>query len=194
LINEFIEQALRDREKRYIIVYFDFDYFKAFNDKYGFRQGDRAILLFSDILKITSTGNRFFAGHIGGDDFFAGFIIEEENILQTNNLIENIINKFANDVISLYDLEHREKGYIISTDREGNIKQFPFMTVSAAIINIPAEEINMTAEGLSHAIADLKKSAKHSETGMAYMTLDSEDKLITGIKKEEKHKILALYR
>jgi diguanylate cyclase (GGDEF)-like protein len=194
LINEFIEQALRDREKRYIIVYFDFDYFKAFNDKYGFRQGDRAILLFSDILKITSTGNRFFAGHIGGDDFFAGFIIEEENILQTNNLIENIINKFANDVISLYDLEHREKGYIISTDREGNIKQFPFMTVSAAIINIPAEEINMTAEGLSHAIADLKKSAKHSETGMAFMTLDSEDKLITGIKKEEKHKILALYR
>lgn len=194
LINEFIEQALVDQEKKYIIAYFDFDYFKAFNDKYGFRQGDRAILLFSDILKITGTANRFFAGHIGGDDFFAGFIISGDEIFQINSLIEYIINKFANDIISLYDSEDREKGYIISTDREGNIKQFPFMTVSASIINIPAEEINMTTEGLSLAIADLKKSAKHSETGMAFLTLDNKDKLMTGIKKEANRAILTLYR
>ena len=193
LINEFIEQALGDRSKKYILVYFDFDYFKAFNDKYGFRLGDRAILLFSDILKSTSTANRFFTGHIGGDDFFAGFIISGNEIFQTNSLIEYIINKFADDVISLYDSEDREKGYIISTDREGNIKQFPFMTISAAIINIPDEEINLTAEGLSLAIADLKKSAKNSENRMAFLTLINKDKLITGIKKEDNCRILTLH-
>ena len=30
------------------VVYFDFDNFKPFNDRYGFRLGDRAILMFAE--------------------------------------------------------------------------------------------------------------------------------------------------
>lgn len=33
------------------IIYFDFNDFKPFNDNYGFRQGDRAILIFSELLQ-----------------------------------------------------------------------------------------------------------------------------------------------
>jgi len=191
LINEFIEHALTDMEKEYIIVYFDFNYFKSFNDKYGFRRGDRVITLFSDILKKTSTSNRFFVGHIGGDDFFAGF--KDTNKVNAHNIfkfIEQIILKFKQDVVALYDAEDREKGYIVSTDRDGNIKPFPLMTVSAAIISIPAKKININSEDLGFAIAYLKKQAKNSDSGISFMVLDN--KQIETIKCENNHKDLGL--
>ncbi len=51
-IELYITNALHCEEnKTYHIVYFDFNDFKPFNDIYGFRQGDRAIILFTDILK-----------------------------------------------------------------------------------------------------------------------------------------------
>ncbi|MDZ7641484.1 MAG: GGDEF domain-containing protein [Desulfurivibrio sp.] len=60
LINRFISDALGDLENEYIYVYFDFDNFKPFNDKYGLRQGDRAILMFADILEGNGQHPRMF--------------------------------------------------------------------------------------------------------------------------------------
>lgn len=37
-------------DNKYLFCYFDLDNFKAYNDKYGFRNGDRIIQLFADIL------------------------------------------------------------------------------------------------------------------------------------------------
>ena len=45
LITAYISETLNDLENTYVYVYFDFDNFKPFNDSYGFRIGDRAILL-----------------------------------------------------------------------------------------------------------------------------------------------------
>ena len=74
--NSMIEKFLQERSminKAYShMVYFDFNDFKPFNDTYGFRQGDRAILMFSDILRKNIPSEHFIA-HIGGDDFFVGF-------------------------------------------------------------------------------------------------------------------------
>lgn len=36
-----------------LLCYFDLDNFKAFNDVYGFKNGDRVIQLFTDILRKT---------------------------------------------------------------------------------------------------------------------------------------------
>jgi len=81
----------KDIENACVLVYFDFDNFKPYNDRYGFRQGDRTILLFSDILKKTSGANKFFAGHIGGDDFFAGFRIGALDKVSIDNKIQRCI-------------------------------------------------------------------------------------------------------
>lgn len=69
LINSYLNKAFKDDESSYIFVYFDFDNFKPFNDRFGFRQGDRAIILFADILKEHMEKEDSFIGHIGGDDF-----------------------------------------------------------------------------------------------------------------------------
>ena len=43
-IYEYISEALQNREEQYALIYFDFDHFKPYNDKYGFRNGDRVIV------------------------------------------------------------------------------------------------------------------------------------------------------
>ncbi len=52
------------------IVYFDIDNFKAYNDVYGFENGDRFLKHFTQILK-THIPDEDFIGHIGGDDFIS---------------------------------------------------------------------------------------------------------------------------
>jgi len=69
--NKMIEKYLMEcnnDDEIYHLVYFDFNDFKPFNDSYGFRKGDRAILIFSDILKKRLAKYGFIA-HVGGDDF-----------------------------------------------------------------------------------------------------------------------------
>jgi EAL domain-containing protein (putative c-di-GMP-specific phosphodiesterase class I)/GGDEF domain-containing protein len=171
MINEFIEAALEDISSNYVISYFDFNNFKPFNDRYGFRQGDRAILLFADILKKASSMSKFFIGHVGGDDFFAGFKVGEKEISQIHGKIKYIIDKFRDDALSLHDQQDRANGYILSTDREGNEKRFPLLTVSAAILNIPAEERNMSLEEIGVLLAHLKKMAKYSTNKIALLPI-----------------------
>lgn len=64
------------------------------------------------------------------------------------------------------------------------------MTVSAAIISIPAKKININSEDLGFAIAYLKKQAKNSDSGISFMVLDN--KQIETIKCENNHKDLGL--
>jgi EAL domain-containing protein (putative c-di-GMP-specific phosphodiesterase class I)/GGDEF domain-containing protein len=175
MINEYVEAALKDIENTYVLVYFDFDNFKPYNDRYGFRQGDRTILLFSDILKKTSGSNRFFVGHIGGDDFFAGFKVGELDRASIDNKIRYIVEKFKNDVVSLYDPEDRNRGYIIAPDRYDNKKEFPLLTVSAAVLDIHEGPKEATIEEVVTALASLKKTAKTRDNKIAYAFLNNPD-------------------
>jgi len=172
IINEYIESALEDTLSTYIFVYFDFDNFKPFNDKYGFRQGDRAILLFADILKKSMNTGDFFIGHIGGDDFFAGIKINGYESNHVINLIKDIIFKFRSDVTSLYDAQDRRRGYIISVDRDGIEKAFPLLTVSAAVVCLPAHREKITLDEFGAMIAKAKKEAKTSREGIVCKPFD----------------------
>lgn len=175
LIAEFLEKVLEDLDTPCVIVYFDFNFFKAFNDHYGFRRGDRAILLFADILKEATNNGRFFMGHVGGDDFFAAFKATDIDVFAIHTRIVAIVNKFSHDVASLYDPADRDRGCIETTDREGNEKRFPLLSVSAAVLNIPARQRLITLEGIGTLIAELKKEAKRSDNKIAISTLPTEN-------------------
>ena len=151
-IEKFISNALKG-EKPYYLIYFDIDNFKAFNDKYGFRKGDRVITLFSDILQ--KNLNYAFIGHIGGDDFFVG--IKNLTFEKTFEIIKYIQEKFKKDVYEFYDKEDKEKGYIIAKDRNGELKKFDFLTVSAIILEIKKES---SKENFDYSISSLKKISK----------------------------------
>ena len=157
LITEYVANCVADG-KGAVLAYVDFDNFKPFNDSYGFRQGDRAILMFADLGRKEAVDPRWFLGHIGGDDFFIG--LREFDRERGEAAIGGLIQHFASDAESLYDTEARERGYIVAHDREGNLKSLPLLSASAVLFVLPPGGTEVTVDAISSAIAARKKDAK----------------------------------
>jgi len=116
----------------FAVCYADLDNFKAYNDRYGYFNGDKIILLTShilrDIVRDLSPGDNFI-GHIGGDDFI--FIVPPEKV---DLVCGQIIKTFDTIIPYRYSEEDRKKGYIISTDRKHRAGVFPLMSISIGVV------------------------------------------------------------
>lgn len=166
VIHEFLSECLSMPTDEHIIVYFDFDNFKPFNDHYGFRQGDRAIKAFADIMRRIFTDTNDFIAHIGGDDFVSGSkTVGNFDAYRTK--IEAAIMQFSNEVSSYYDEEAQQRGYIKIKDRFGIEREFPLLTVSASVVRIRPDSHQRNEEQLGVLTAGLKKIAKASDDHMA---------------------------
>lgn len=120
-----------DDDIPFALAYVDIDFFKPFNDKYGFSRGDEVIRLLGRLLTNVvnmQSKDHGFVGHVGGDDFV--FIIPPEHI---ETVCEEIIRYFDSMIPSFYDPPERDKGFIEATDREGNKKIFPFLSLSIGV-------------------------------------------------------------
>lgn len=125
LIEKEIEKCISHYEE-YCVLYFDIDNFKAYNDVYGFENGDRIIKLLADIIN-RNISNRNFIGHIGGDDFIS--IIYSGD---TNNICECIIKEFDELKLAYYDEKDLKRGYIEAQNRHGIEERFPLVSISIA--------------------------------------------------------------
>ena len=171
-IIDFVNEAIATEKETAVMAYFDFDNFKPFNDTYGFRQGDRAIMLFTDLMKKRFGTGDAFLGHVGGDDFFLG--IRNRSLVDVQDQILNLLESFRQDVESFYSPEHREVGFIEVKDRSDEFRRFPLMGVSAAVIEMPAGEAgsrSATVDSLSMHFAELKKLAKKKCKGFCAATI-----------------------
>jgi len=158
-IELFINKALScENNLTYHIVYFDFNDFKPFNDQYGFRQGDRAILIFSDLLKKYLHKNTFIA-HIGGDDFFIG--CKEMQYKDVYSLINEIQQEFTQQVLELYTIEDKKRGYIQTKDRFGTLRKFKLLGVCSAIVEITKQTSH---SDLDKILGFIKKESKKYNT------------------------------
>lgn len=155
-----IEAALADGGRGHVLAYLDFDNFKPFNDNFGFRQGDRAILMFSERLKAwaASGAGACFIGHIGGDDFFLGVSGGDEEEILTR--LAELVAQFRSDAESLYDAETREAGGFLAKDRYGAMRSFPLLSVSGVVVAITAGPHGLTPDAINATIADNKANAK----------------------------------
>lgn len=133
-IEKFIEKTLRKNHKITThIIYFDFNDFKPFNDIYGFRLGDRAILIFSELLQKRYPKDSFIA-HIGGDDFFVG--LKNYKMEEVFELTNKVQIEFKNSVENLYSKKDKENGLLIAKDRFNVERSFNLLSVSSAIIEV----------------------------------------------------------
>lgn len=165
-INEYIANVIESGSES-VLVYFDFDHFKPYNDYYGFRSGDRVILLFAELMHKVLC-NDYFKGHIGGDDFFVGVILDDENTFEkVCNEIEMLIAAFSDEVRAFYEPSDRERGCIVGEDRDGNIREFKLLGVSSVVIRIGKSSSIASSEHLHRMFAMEKKNAKKSPNHMS---------------------------
>jgi diguanylate cyclase (GGDEF)-like protein len=168
MIEKYIS-SISTNQDAFILCYFDLDNFKAYNDVYGFRNGDRVILLFADIMR-KHLPSEFFKAHIGGDDFFASIQYDgkERHYI---HLILKVVEKFTQDAKDFYSQEDKQRGYIVAKDREENIKEFPLLTVSASIVIIHKNTKNRYSRNINEVLSSQKKVAKHEYNHLSISSL-----------------------
>ena len=155
-INRQTQERL-DRKENFAFAYADLDYFKPFNDRYGFGRGDEVIRitgrLILNIVKNRQPLNSFI-GHVGGDDFI--FIMSPD---LAGEVSQEVIDAFDQIVPAFYDAEDREAGAIHSFDRQGNANTFPIMNISIGITDTLSGVFSHYGE-ITEAAAEMKKFAK----------------------------------
>ncbi len=154
-----IEKALLtrlQRQRRFAFCHVDLDNFKAFGDHYGYARGSEVLKMVGQILARLGEGERRdnFIGHIGGDDFV--LICPPERV---SGLCQQIIKEFDAAIPGFYDGEDRERGYIISRDRNEVVQQFSIMTMSIAVVTNERRDITSPMQ-VAEVAAQLKKYAK----------------------------------
>lgn len=155
VIKEKMEELLK--YSKYTILYFDLDNFKAFNDVYGFKEGDEVIREMANI--ITSNLQYYgkqgaFLGHIGGDDFLA--VLRNHEYI---TLCNAIINEFDSKITAYYNQEDLERGYIYTNNRQGLKQRFPIISLSIAVINNKEKSFD-TVESIMREVVLAKNKCK----------------------------------
>ncbi len=161
-------QARIEREiatgKPFAVLYCDLNNFKSFNDKYGFEAGDRVLKATADtIVAAAKQDPNSFVGHIGGDDFIVVSCFDKaESIAQE---IAAQIDKMAP---TFYSPEDQAQGYMVSTNRKGEVEKFPFLAMGIGVVHNTKKPLTSFAQ-VSNIGSELKCLAKQHEKGSFYM-------------------------
>lgn len=158
----------------FAVLYLDLNNFKAYNDTYGFEAGDRILKATANLLvklTIQNENSEDFIGHIGGDDF-----IVVTDYARSEELAKRIVNAFDEIAPSFYSKADRERGHIVSTDRQGNIKNFPFLSIAIGIVHNHTRPLASFAQ-VSNIGTELKKGAKRTDNKSNYIMDRRKDQL-----------------
>ena len=154
-----IEDCIRE-ERAFALVHGDLDNFKAFNDHYGFMRGDEVIRFcassFSEAVESLGMADTFI-GHIGGDDFVA--IIPPE---MSELFAKEVIERFDDGILDLYDTADALRGYIEVIDRRGERYAFPVVSLSLGVASTHVREIGTQWEASAIAV-EMKEFAKKQQ-------------------------------
>lgn len=148
-----ISSLLFSKEK-FSIMYIDLDNFKAYNDLYGFKNGDMMIKAVARCME-NACKNQEFIGHIGGDDFV--IISKDYNLEQ---IFHQIIANFHLCLKDLYTEEDYVRGKIHSQNRHGEPEDFPLTSISGALYTNEKLQIQ-SMNDFSYKIALTKKASKN---------------------------------
>lgn len=155
-IHEDVDRRIKEGSK-FMFIHSDLDNFKAYNDKYGLGEGDKAIKKTAELFKETIEkvgGPDDFLGHEGGDDFV---VITTPQ--KTEAITSYFIKRFDEEMPKLYSEEDRKLGYIIAKNRQGVICKFALMSISLAGVTNQHRILGSYTE-ITNILPELKEKAK----------------------------------
>ncbi len=146
-----------DAGRAFAACYADLDHFKEFNDRYGFREGDRVIRMVARLLHdvaLGAAGDDAFVGHIGGDDFLCVLPLHAA-AAACALMVETF------DIIApmQYNAADRRAGYYLGKDRRGQLHRVPLMTLSVGVATTERRRFESAAE-VSRLASEMKSFAK----------------------------------
>ena len=162
-------------EEKYAMMYIDLDNFKAYNDTYGFSNGDEVIkltakIIVKHVLKQSEKNN--FVGHVGGDDFIA--IVEGDDY---ESISQSIIAEFDESIEKYFTKEDLARGFLEVENRKGVMEQFPLTSISIGVVEVTKERFKNTLE-IGEAGAEVKHMAK-TIFGSSYVIDRRKNRLIS---------------
>ncbi len=158
--NLMIEQKLIEcvlSDEPYTVLYIDIDNFKAYNDVYGFENGDRILQYLCKVITeaiAQECGCKSFVGHIGGDDFI--IIVEGYDV---EPICRNIICSFESGLSGFYNESDVARKYIVAKNRCGEEEKFGLTSLSISGISNTARSFKDVYE-LSEQAVKIKKICK----------------------------------
>jgi len=156
MIEEKLKQVIEVGEP-YVVLYFDLDHFKVYNDIYGFENGDKMLHMTAEAIQYEFKKKKIhdvFIGHIGGDDFIA--VVKDANI---RPLCQDIIDYFDVRIRDFYTDEDNRNGYFIAKNRYGIEERFPIASISIAVITSMGSRFENPTE-LAEAASAVRKQCK----------------------------------
>jgi len=163
-IHKHIDQLIKSKAHKHVL-YCDIDYFKSYNDKYGFANGDKVILATAELMQETAQqigAQDVFVGHIGGDDFVVS--IDSSFALR---YAERLLDLFDDMIWQQYKQKDIKIGYIKAETRSGKMMRFPICSLSIGGVALE-ENAYENYLMVSDACSMLKTVAK-KRTGSSYL-------------------------
>lgn len=157
IIGREIEKCIA-QNMHFDVVYIDIDFFKPFNDYYGFAKGDTIIQALGQVIRevmAESSANGFgFVGHIGGDDFL--LITRPQSSMWA---AERIIKRFEARRSEFHGAEDEARGFYVASNRQGQPEEFGPLCLSIGIVGTEVHKFGSLAELASRA-TEVKHAAK----------------------------------
>jgi len=116
-------------QTEFSVAYCDLDYFKPFNDVYGYGKGDEVLKRLAAIMTHHADPQRDFVGHLGGDDFIIVFESPD-----WESRCEAIAEQFGEQAEAFYNDTDRLAGGIRSADRTGTETFYPILSLSIGVV------------------------------------------------------------
>ncbi len=152
------------------IVCVNLDNFKPFNDKYGYHAGDKILQFTAAILQhvlTTLESKHSFLGHFEGDDFV--MLMPADSL---ERVTDNIILRFDEGIGQFYQRDDCTRGYIVSTNRCGEMKKHPLITIKMAGIDLFGKQFAHYLTLLDTCLALREKNAE--QAGSSFVAYQGE--------------------
>jgi GGDEF domain-containing protein len=153
----------------FAVIASDMDNMKAFNQRFGYAEGDRLLVSFVSLMnKVLEEhpGNINFLGHRGKDDFV---IVADTG--KAVSIAERIVDRFDEMIKGFFSAEDYTKGFFSVSDRRGNMVSFPVTTVSLVIVNTLGRGFTHPAE-LYDVSGELMAKVKARGISQSYCAVD----------------------
>ncbi len=161
-INEHISHLLHDGIK-FCACRCDLSNFKSFNDAFGYRRGDKAILMAARILAQACDGEQDFLGHAGGDDFIAIFRSPDWQLR-----CKRAIGSFADEINHLFLEEEIKHGGYRAEGRDGKLTFHSFPSLSIGAVEIDPKRTKRHFEVIQ-LISEAHKKAKRRKANALFV-------------------------